>query len=94
MVYGLGVKISEPGAQKILISPNLCGLNFAKGTVPTNLGNVNVEWNWNEKLGQFTIQYDAPRIIGVECKAPMINGQLPETLESPQPNKIIYQYKI
>jgi hypothetical protein len=94
MTHCLGIKITEPGAQKIIIAPNMCGLSWVKGSVPTNLGNVNVEWNWNESLKQITIQYNAPRIIGVEFKAPIINGQLPETLESSQPNTIIYQYKI
>ncbi len=38
----LGIRATAPGCRSISFSPNLCGLNFAKGTFPTPLGTVSV----------------------------------------------------
>lgn len=42
MQYILGIRILEPGCRKILFSPNLGGLAWAKGTYPTPYGNIEV----------------------------------------------------
>lgn len=38
----LGVKFLEPGGRKVAVSPELCGLDFAEGSVPTPFGPVRV----------------------------------------------------
>lgn len=38
----MGVRPLEPGAWKLLIAPDLCGMEFAEGTVPTAEGSVKV----------------------------------------------------
>ena len=43
MNYVLGVKEIEPGCKTIEIKPNLCGLNWVKGTYPTPYGVVKIE---------------------------------------------------
>ncbi len=40
----LGVTPAAPGFAKIAIRPQPCGLKFARGTVPTPHGNVDVDW--------------------------------------------------
>jgi hypothetical protein len=40
--FVLGVRPLEPGARKLLIAPDLCGMEFAEGTVPTAEGSVKV----------------------------------------------------
>lgn len=39
----LGVRPLEPGAAKVLVAPNLCGMDFAEGIVPTVRGPVIVK---------------------------------------------------
>jgi alpha-L-rhamnosidase len=46
----LGVQPASPGFKEILIKPHLCGLSWAKGTVPTPHGPVSVSWT-SEKGG-------------------------------------------
>jgi len=38
----LGVSVAEAGCKKIIVSPDLCGLKYAKGSVPTPFGTVEV----------------------------------------------------
>ena len=40
----LGVIPAAPGFDSILVRPVLCGLKWAKGSVPTPHGNVDVSW--------------------------------------------------
>ena len=44
----LGVSPSAPGFQTIAIRPELCDLKWAKGVVPTPLGDVAVSWTLGE----------------------------------------------
>ena len=41
----LGVNVAEPGCKKLIIKPNLDGLNWARGTFPTPRGTVSVRHN-------------------------------------------------
>ena len=50
----LGVKILEAGCKKLEIKPNLCGLEYVKGTYPTPLGIVSI---YADKDG---VKIDAP----------------------------------
>ena len=52
--YILGVKILEPGCRKLEIKPNLCGLEYVKGTYPTPRGTVRI---YADKNG---VKIDAP----------------------------------
>ncbi|MGC8842853.1 MAG: family 78 glycoside hydrolase catalytic domain, partial [bacterium] len=47
-VYILGVKPVEPGFSKVLIEPNLCDLTWARGTVPTPMGVIEVSYKLRE----------------------------------------------
>lgn len=40
--YILGIKILESGYKKILVSPNLCGLQYAEGHIPTPYGEIKI----------------------------------------------------
>ena len=50
----LGIKILEAGCKKLEIKPNLCGLEYVKGTYPTPLGIVSI---YADKDG---VKIDAP----------------------------------
>ena len=40
----LGIKPTAPGAETVQISPQLSGLSWARGTVATVRGPINVSW--------------------------------------------------
>jgi len=46
--YILGVKPAKPGFEKVLINPHFGDLDWARGTVPTPYGNVEVTWEKQE----------------------------------------------
>jgi alpha-L-rhamnosidase len=54
----LGVRPTSPGFGTILIKPETCGLSWAKGSVPTPHGNVDV--SWKIKGGKFTLDVTIP----------------------------------
>jgi hypothetical protein len=54
----LGVTPTAPGFTKIAIRPQTCGLNFARGTVATPHGNVDVDWR--REGAQFTLRVTVP----------------------------------
>ncbi len=60
----LGIKILEPGCKKLLITPNLGDLEWAKGTYPTPYGEVRISL---KKLEDGTIEtlVEAPKEITV-----------------------------
>lgn len=62
--YILGIEIVEPGCRKIRIQPNLCGLNYVKGTYPTPEGILKVEQRRGEN-GEIKTTFDAPEGIKV-----------------------------
>ncbi|OIN97053.1 hypothetical protein AUJ66_04495 [Candidatus Desantisbacteria bacterium CG1_02_38_46] len=49
----LGVKPLEPGFRKILIEPHLFNLNYAKGIVPTVIGDIKISWKIKDKILSF-----------------------------------------
>lgn len=59
----LGVKPAKPGYREFIVSPKPCGLTFAKGSVPTPYGPIEVEWK-KEQSGHVEISCKAPK----ECK--------------------------
>jgi hypothetical protein len=49
--YVLGVRFSEAGCRNVIIEPNLCGLDWARGSVPVPEGRIDMEWvKTNNKL--------------------------------------------
>ena len=55
----LGISPLAPGYRKILILPQVCDLEWAKGSVPTPLGDVKVAW---KRAGdQFVIEATVPK---------------------------------
>jgi hypothetical protein len=54
----LGVRPTSPGFGTILIKPETCGLSWAKGSVPTPHGNVDV--SWKVEGGKFTLDVTIP----------------------------------
>lgn len=62
--YVLGIEIVEPGCRKIRIQPNLCGLQWVRGTYPTPEGVLKVEHRAQANGGVKTVIH-APQGIEV-----------------------------
>lgn len=62
--YVLGIEIVEPGCRKIRIQPNLCGLQWVRGTYPTPEGVLEIEHRAQENGGVKTVIH-APKGIEV-----------------------------
>jgi alpha-L-rhamnosidase len=65
----LGVRPTAPGFVRCSVFPHPLGLDYAKGTVPTPLGNLEIEWSREDAL--MTLQMRVPP--GVCAEAP--NGR-------------------
>jgi alpha-L-rhamnosidase len=70
----LGVTPTAPGFTKIAIRPQPCGLKFARGTVPTPHGNVDVEWR--REGGQFTLKVTVPAGGSADVVLPVAGTQV------------------
>jgi hypothetical protein len=64
----LGVKPIEPGFAKVLIEPNLCDLKWAKGTIPTPLGKIEVSYKISDDT--FIADIKLPKGCAAEVKFP------------------------
>lgn len=62
--YILGIEIVEPGCRKIKVQPNLCGLQWVKGTYPTPEGVMEIEHRAQKDGGVKTVIH-APHGIEV-----------------------------
>ncbi len=62
--YVLGVDILEEGCKKIALKPHLGGLSFAKGSIATPYGKVEIE-HTRDANGHIQTQVDAPEEIEV-----------------------------
>jgi len=54
--YILGVRPLEPGFRKIIIQPNLCDLKWARGSVPTPYGTIEVEYRREDDVFRANIR--------------------------------------
>jgi hypothetical protein len=63
MKHILGVNILEAGCKKIKISPNLCDLEWVKGTFPTPYGVVEIEHRMVD--GKVVTKVNAPEGIEI-----------------------------
>ncbi|MBQ1954714.1 MAG: alpha-L-rhamnosidase [Clostridia bacterium] len=62
----LGIKIAAPGCREIVIRPDLCGLDFARGTYPTPHGVLSVSVTKDEK--GLSVDYTAPEGVKVRIE--------------------------
>jgi hypothetical protein len=64
----LGVKPAAPGYRQVSIRPQICGLHFAKGVVPTQLGDVRVSWTKADT--EFTLDITTPSNTSIDVVLP------------------------
>jgi hypothetical protein len=64
----LGVRPTAPGFKTLVIRPETCGLSWAKGTVPTPEGKVDVSWKSEE--GKFTLDVTIPSATIARIEVP------------------------
>ena len=73
----LGVKPAKPGWEEVLIHPHSTDLQWAKGVVPTPIGNVSVEWK-SEETFEMTIEIPTRARIAIPIRKSgliMVNGE-------------------
>lgn len=71
----LGVTPAAPGYKRIAIRPHLCGLQFARGVVPTAMGDVSVSWK-NSDSG-FTVDVAIPENTSADIVLPELSIENP-----------------
>ncbi len=76
--YVLGVRPLEPGFKKVLIQPNLCGLKWAKGNIPTPYGVIEI--SIKEENDALDVKLRLPeevyaKIIPPSGKKMIVNGK-------------------
>ena len=64
----LGVTPAAPGYERIAIRPHPAGLKFAKGIVPTAMGDVSVAWTLSDS--EFTLDFTIPEKTSAEVMLP------------------------
>lgn len=64
----LGVRPAEPGFRRALIAPNTADLEWARGTVPTPLGDIRAEW---KKTGAFEMTVFLPKGMSADVSLPV-----------------------
>lgn len=67
--YILGVSPVDVGYKRIRIAPQPCDLTWARGTVPTPFGKLDVEWRVVER--HLYLEYTAPRDCEIEVVCPI-----------------------
>jgi len=75
----LGVKPAAPGFKDVLIAPQISGLSWARGLVPTPLGEIKVEWEYTDE--RFSITFVLPE--GVRATLLLPDGTTEENLSGP-----------
>ncbi len=60
--------ILEPGASKIRVKPNAMGLTWAKGTVPTIRGPIQIEWSRDPQTNKIHLKYHLPDDVEIEIE--------------------------
>lgn len=77
--YVLGINILEAGYKKLYISPDLCGLQWAEGCVPTPYGSIKISIKRVEN--GLAVHLIAPREISIETDKNIKEGFIRETCE-------------
>ena len=79
----LGITPAAPGFDAINIQPTLCGLSFARGTVPSRHGLIGVDWT--KRSDQFSIKLDIPSGTHANVKLPTGPAPNPQLLLDGKP---------
>jgi len=77
----LGVRPTSPGFGTVLIRPQTCGLSWAKGSVPTPHGKVEVAWK--VEGGTFTLDVTIPAGTTARIQVPGKEAHLIEKKDGP-----------
>ncbi len=76
--YILGIRPTAPGYTKFVVQPNLCDLEWAKGTVPTPAGPILVSWSLQDTAGALlNVSVSVPN--GTEAAFIIPAGYVPTT---------------
>ena len=62
--YILGIRVLAAGGRTVKLCPELCGLEYAKGSYPTKYGVITVEWR-NENGKPVLVNLTKPREVTV-----------------------------
>lgn len=57
--FVLGIKPAEPGFKRAIINPHFGDLDWARGTMPTKFGNIEVQWKKLEN-GEYKVDVKSP----------------------------------
>ena len=87
VTHCVGIQVVEPGASRVTIAPQLMGLDWAEGAIPTIRGVVEAGWSWDETAGDLLIWFVAPRGVQVDIIPPKINGRSPKLSVKVTPKK-------
>ena len=68
----LGVQPLEPGFATVRVAPQLCGLEWARGLVPTPRGAVGVVWSYDAVKKQFELTVDLPAGAPAVIELPVV----------------------
>ena len=71
----LGVQPLEPGFATVRVAPQLCGLAWARGRVPTPHGAVAVGWSYDAVKKRFELSVDLPAGVPAVIELP-VSGKL------------------
>ncbi|MEI7956702.1 MAG: alpha-L-rhamnosidase C-terminal domain-containing protein, partial [Verrucomicrobiota bacterium] len=71
----LGVTPASPGFKSLAIRPQLCDLTWAKGSVPTPHGDVNVAWSLT--ANNLTLEVNIPAGTEADVSVPTSNFEQP-----------------
>jgi hypothetical protein len=77
--YVLGAQPVTPGFETMTIEPHPGDLTWCRGTVPTSIGDVEIQWE-NESGKPFTMRVKAPETLKIDIRLPRegsttINGK-------------------
>ncbi len=67
--YILGIRPAEPGFTRASIVPNTADLTWARGTVPTPLGDIKAEWKMSDQGFEMTVSL--PRGMTADLSLPV-----------------------
>jgi hypothetical protein len=85
----LGVTPAAPGYKRIAIRPHLSGLQFARGVVPTAMGDVSV--SWKNSVSGFAIDVAIPENTSADIVLPELGFENPVLLIDGKKSPPTYQ---
>jgi hypothetical protein len=85
----LGVTPAAPGYTRIAIRPHISGLRFAKGVVPTPMGDVSVGWASSD--ADFRLDVSLPENASADVLLPVTEIANPTLTVDGKPSASPYQ---